>query len=105
MLTLADLFDPEVNFVFPISREIKAQMAEQVKTEGASYFLPGGVWPEEECFQSIDPEGQDFYISEAGQLVIAFGEYQVAPGSMGAPEFTIPTDLLDGLLAQPSLLK
>lgn len=105
VLTLADLFDPEVNFVFPISREIKAQMAEQMKTEGASYFLPGGVWPEEECFQSIDPEGQDFYISEAGQLVIAFGEYQVAPGSMGAPEFTIPTDLLDGLLAQPSLLK
>ena len=45
------------------------------------------------------------YIDEAGQLVIVFDEYEVAPGYMGVPEFIIPTDLLDGLLAQPSPLK
>ncbi len=29
----------------------------------------------------------------------------MAPGSMGTPESVIPTDVLDGLLAQPSVLK
>jgi len=64
----------------------------------ADYFLPGGIWPEEGCFKPIDPD-QDFWISENGQLVIVFAEYEVAPGSMGAPEFV---DVLDGLLVRPS---
>ncbi len=104
VLELADLFQPEANYVFPISREIKAQMAEQVNAGQADYFLPGGIWSDEECFQSIQPD-QNFYIDENGRLVIVFAEYEVAPGSMGAPEFVIPTDVLDGLLAQPSVLR
>ena len=104
VLTLADLFQPESNYVFPISREIKAQMAEQMKTGEASYFLPGGIWPDEDCFQSIGID-QNFYINGSDQLVIVFEEYEVAPGSMGTPEFVIPTDMLDGLLIQPSILK
>ena len=104
MLSLADLFQSDVNYIFLISREIKAQMEERMNAGEGDYFLPGGIWSEEECFQSID-EDQDFYIDEAGQLVIVFDEYEVAPGYMGVPEFIIPTDLLDGLLAQPSPLK
>lgn len=105
VLELSDLFLPDVNYVFPISREIKAQMAEQMNADAGDYFLPGGIWPEEDCFTSIDPETQDFYINENGKLVIAFAEYEVAPGSMGAPEFVIPTEALDGLLVQPSVLQ
>lgn len=105
VLKLADLFHRDANFVFPISREIRAQMEEQVKAGTGSYFLPGGIWSDDTCFQSIDPEEQDFYINDAGQLVIAFAEYEVSPGYMGSPEFIIPTEVLDGLLAQPSLLK
>ncbi len=104
VLALADLFLPESNYVFPISREIKAQMSEQMKAGEADYFLSGGIWPEEDCFQSIEDD-QNFYINESGQLVIVFEEYEVAPGSMGTPEFVIPTDLLNGLLAQPSILQ
>ncbi len=104
VLELADLFQPEADYIFPISREITAQMAEQMNAGQADYFLPGGIWSDEECFRSIQPD-QDFYIDENGQLVIAFAEYEVAPGSMGEPEFVIPTDALDGLLAQPSLLR
>lgn len=103
ILSLSGLFLPESNYIFPISREIKAQMAEQNNAGKANYFLPGGIWPDEDCFQSIAPD-QDFYVNENGQLVIVFGEYEVAPGSMGTPEFAIPTDLLDGLLVQPSVL-
>ncbi len=104
VLSLSDLFQPGANYIFPISREIKAQMAEQMNAGQANYFLPGGIWPEEVCFQSIDPE-QDFYVDESGRLVIVFAEYEVAPGSMGTPEFTIPTEALGGLLAQPTALK
>lgn len=105
VLELSDLFLEDVNYVFPISREIRAQMEEQVNADLGDYFLPGGIWPEEDCFTTIDPEEQDFYINEDGQLVIVFAEYEVAPGSMGTPEFVIPTDLLDGILSRPSLLK
>ena len=104
VLTLADFFQPESNYIFPISREIKAQMAEQMKAGEGDYFLPGGIWPDEDCFQSIEAD-QNFYIDDSGRLVIVFEEYEVAPGSMGTPEFVIPTDVLDGLLIQPSILK
>ncbi len=103
VLELSDLFLPDSNYLFPISREIQAQMAEQNDAGEGSYFLPGGIWAEEECFHSIEPD-QNFYINESGQLVIVFAEYEVAAGSMGEPEFVIPTDVLDGLLAQPTIL-
>lgn len=104
VLELSGLFLPDANYLFPISREIKAQMAEQNNAGEANYFLPGGIWAEEECFQSIDPD-QNFYIDENGRLVIVFAEYEVAPGSMGEPEFVIPADVLDGLLVRPSVLR
>ncbi len=104
VLELEDLFQPGSNYIFPISREIRAQMEEQSNAGGADYFLPGGIWSDEECFKSIAPD-QNFYINDENQLVIVFDEYEVAPGSMGTPEFVIPADCLDGLLAQPSILK
>lgn len=104
VLSLSDLFLPDVDYLFPVSREIKAQMAEQMKADEGIYFLPGEGWPEEDCFRSIDPQ-QNFYINGDDRLVIVFGEYEVAPGSMGAPEFVIPAEFLSGLLAQPSILK
>lgn len=104
VLQLSGLFQPESNYIFPISREIKAQMEEQMKAGEANYFLPGGMWPDEECFSTIEAD-QNFYINDENQLVIVFDEYEVAPGSMGEPEFVIPAVLLDGLLMEPSILK
>ena len=48
---------------------------------------------------------QNFYINDENQLVIVFDEYEVAPGSMGTPEFVIPTEFLNGMLVQPSFLQ
>ena len=48
-------------------------------------------------FQSIT-EQTNFYFNESGELVIAFDEYEVAPGYMGAPEFVIPQKVTAGLL-------
>lgn len=100
-LELSDLL--EEGYVEAISEEILRQMAEQqAKGEGV-YYLSGGMWLEEDCFRAIDPD-QSFYINGDSRLVIAFDECEVAPGSMGAPEFTIPDQVLEGLLIRPSIL-
>ena len=39
------------------------------------------------------PVDESFYFNEEGLLVIAFDEYEVAPGYMGAVEFTIPSSV------------
>ena len=58
-----------------------------------------GIWPEEECFQAIAPD-QQFYLDENGDLVIVFGEYAVAPGSMGMPRFVIDEEAISDIWAR-----
>ena len=103
VLSLADLFVEDAAYIPVISEEILRQMTEQVEAGLADYFIPGGIWSEEECFQEIQAD-QNFYINDQNQLVIVFDEYEVAPGSAGMPEFVIPYEVLDGILQQPSLI-
>ena len=42
-------------------------------------------------------ETQNFYFNEAGELVIAFDEYEIAPGYMGCPEFVIPKSVIKAM--------
>lgn len=103
VLELADLFQQDSDYISIISGEILKQMTQQVASGQADYFIPGGIWSDDECFKSISSE-QNFYINSQNQLVIVFDEYEVAPGSMGMPEFIIPTAILQGILQQPSLI-
>ncbi|MDD6207391.1 MAG: RsiV family protein [Clostridiales bacterium] len=90
-ITLKDLFKKDVDYVTVISDEIKKQMAQQIKEEGKSYWLEDdGIT---EPFQTIK-EDQNFYLNADGEIVIVFDEYEVAPGYMGCPEFTIPSDVI-----------
>ena len=72
-----------------VSQNIKDQMAAQMaEDEGKVYFSegePGG-------FTGLTGD-ENFYLNEAGELVIVFGEYEVAPGYMGTVSFTIPKDV------------
>lgn len=102
-LELADLFAPGADYVGIVSAEVLRQMTEQVDAGTADYFIPGGIWRPDECFQRIAPD-QHFYIDGANRLVIVFDEYEVAPGRAGMPEFAIPTSALAGLLSEPSIL-
>lgn len=72
-----------------VSQNIKDQMAAQMaEDESKVYFTegqPGG-------FTGLTGE-ENFYLNEAGELVIVFGEYEVAPGYMGTVSFTIPADV------------
>ncbi|MDE7061582.1 MAG: RsiV family protein, partial [Lachnospiraceae bacterium] len=38
---------------------------------------------------------RNFYLNAENKLVIVFDEYEVAPGSMGMPEFVIPEEVLE----------
>jgi hypothetical protein len=103
VLKLADLFAEQSDYIGVISRDILRQMEEQVAAGEADYFIPGGIWSEEECFKAIDAD-QNFYIDKDGKLIILFDEYEVAPGSMGAPQFTVEPEILQTILRQPSVL-
>ena len=103
VLKLSDLFTEGSDYVGVISKDILRQMAEQVAADEADYYIPGGIWSDEECFKEIDKD-QNFYIDENNKLVIIFDEYEVAPGSMGMPRFTVESEILHALLRRPFML-
>ncbi len=103
VLTLSGLFAPGSDYVGALSAEVLRQMTAAVEAGTGDYFVAGGIWLEEDCFTAIDPD-QAFFIDESGQLVLQFEEYEVAPGSMGAPAFVIPASVYEGLLAPDSPL-
>lgn len=103
ILGLSDLFTEGSDYVGVLSAEILRQMEERVAAGQADYFIPGGIFPEDECFQRIDAD-QNFYIDESNRLVIVFDEYEVASGSAGTPKFTIESKILQDILRQPSML-
>jgi hypothetical protein len=77
-------------------------MKEQTKgDEDKVYFLDDDM---ADSFTSIK-EDQSFYINSEGKLVISFNEYEVAPGYMGIVEFTIPTNVLQDVLASNYYIK
>ena len=97
VVTLEDLFAEGSDYISAISENIKTQMKEQMAAdEGVIYFLDDEDTPEFN-FQGIT-EQTNFYFNEKNELVIAFDEYEVAPGSMGAPEFVIPQEVTAALL-------
>ena len=98
VLNLSDLFAEGSDYMGIISADILRQMTEQVEAGEGDYFIPGGIWSDEECFQAIDAD-QNFYLDEDNQLVIIFDEYEVAPGSMGMPHFVVDDQAIAGILA------
>ena len=97
VVTLEDLFAEGSDYISAISENIKTQMQEQMAAdEGVIYFLDNDDMPEFN-FQGIT-EQTNFYFNEKDELVIAFDEYEVAPGSMGAPEFVIPQEVTAAIL-------
>lgn len=94
IITLKDLFKEGSDYLTIISDSIKDQMREQMKEKGEEviYWIDQTDFPENN-FESIQDD-QNFYFKDDGSLVIAFDEYEVAPGYMGCPEFVIPSSLL-----------
>lgn len=90
-LHLKDIFVEGVDYITPISENIKIQMEEQMAAdEMVSYWLHDEI--EEWNFKAIK-EDQSFYIDAEGNLIISFNEGDVAPMYMGVVEFTIPNEV------------
>lgn len=87
---LSDLFASE-DYIQDISQEIQRQMREN----------PELYWIDTEYeglnFTEIQPD-QNFYFAGNGDIVIAFDEYEVAPGSTGCPTFQIPREIYEAYL-------
>ena len=89
VLTLEKLFRVNSDYITVLSEEVIRQMkAQMAADEAVTYFIGED---ELDGFEQIDPD-QDFYLNEAGNMVLCFDEYEVAPGYMGAVEFEIPRE-------------
>lgn len=101
LITLPSLFKDD-SYIELISQNIKAQMAEQMKADESKFY-----WLNDEQMENFDKikADQSFYISDAGQLVISFDKYEVAPGYMGVVEFVIPSDILSDAVVGNEYIK
>lgn len=96
VISLNDLFKEKFEYQNKLKTIIGIQMKKQtISDAGASYF-------EDEL--KIE-KNQNFYINKEGRLVITFDEYTIAPGSMGRPEFEIPTVQIEGGLLRADIIK
>lgn len=92
VVSLKDLMKDKPDYITVISDNIKKQMAEQMAADDSKiYFYNTGEDFVDEFNQITGDES--FYFNEKGEIVIAFDEYEVAPGYMGAVEFTIPKEV------------
>lgn len=94
-LQLKDIFKEGVDYITPISENIKEQMRSQMaRDENVSYWLDDEM--EELNFSGITEE-TNFYINEEDDVVISFNEGDVAPMYMGIVEFEIPAEVLKNI--------
>ena len=98
IIYLKDLFTND-NYIDVISTEIQNQMIQQMEKDNSVQY-----WLDEEDnlgenFAAISPT-QNYYWDEEGNLVIVFDKYEIAPGSMGTPEFVISRNVLKNILKE-----
>lgn len=81
-ITLKDLLGKD--YIQLANKQILAQMEERMEAdENVSYF-----GEDMDGFQTIS-DTTNFYINEAGNPVVVFAKYEIAPGFMGAQEFEL----------------
>lgn len=95
IIELGDLFNTD-KFSDTLVVEIKKQMQQQMDAdETVKYWINDGEISEEFAAVGVD---HNFYWNDDGALVIVFDQYEVAPGSMGTPEFVIEKDVIRDIL-------
>ena len=81
-LTLRDMLGPD--YVELANAAVREGIAAREAADPDATFFH-----DEAGFTSID-EDQAFYLNEAGNPVVIFEKYAIAPGYMGQPEFEVP---------------
>lgn len=97
IVTLGDLSAGD-DFYRILEDEIRRQMRERMAANPEEIYWIDDTeigWK----FEKLDAT-HNFYWNESGDLTIAFDKYEISPGAMGTPEFTISKDLLRDVLKQ-----
>ena len=82
---------------FPYLRKmILDQMEKQMQTDPSLVYLRDSNQPDE-SFAQLDAD-QSFYFTSSGDMVIVYDRYEVAPGYMGCPEFTLSREQIEPYL-------
>lgn len=92
VVALSGLFRAGSDWQTALSDEVLRQMNAQMEADpsgGTVYFT--------EEFTGV-AEDQNYYFDSDGNLVLAFDEYAVAPGSMGPVEFTVQRGIYQSCL-------
>lgn len=107
VITLPSLFKDD-RYLEIISGYIEEELRNRmIETQGSDMYWIGGTEYHDESFgvfEGITPE-QNFYITEAGKLVMSFDVYEIAPGFMGLVTVEIPTELLQDVLMSNKYIK
>lgn len=94
---IGDLFREDSGYAEAVSEDIKNQMrAAMAADETKTYWVDSTETPYWN-WEGIK-EDQNFYLDENGNLVVVFDEYEIAPGYMGAQEFTVERSVFENLL-------
>lgn len=94
IVSLSDLFESEFDYIGVFTQEVLRQAKARAEQDNSQIYW---VYPDEETyfgFTAIKPD-QNFYFTESGDIVLVFDKYEIAPGYMGTPEFTIPAKLFE----------
>ena len=95
IIKLSDLSEDE-GFLETLEKEIRQQMRSQMDNDSSKiYWLDDSVIGKD--YVAVTPE-HNFFWNENGDLVIVFDKYEVAPGAMGTPEFTVDKALISDML-------
>lgn len=95
IIKLSDLSEDE-GFLETLEKEIRQQMRSQMDNDSNKiYWLDDSVIGKD--YVALTPE-HNFFWNENGDLVIVFDKYEVAPGAMGTPEFTVDKALISDML-------
>ncbi|MDO4438739.1 MAG: RsiV family protein [Eubacteriales bacterium] len=92
IVKLSDLVTND-EFYDIVEKDIKRQMAERMEKDENEFY-----WIEEDSlgakFEGISAD-HNYYFDKDGNLVIPFDKYEVSPGYMGTPEFTVERALIE----------
>ncbi len=91
LITLDSLFKEGADYVGILSEYILAQMKYENENNDGLYWTEKNEI--DDGFERIR-EDQNFFINNAGELVICFDKYEVAAGAQGCPEFAIPNEII-----------
>ena len=95
VVTLGQLFS-DSSYSEVLRQDILAQMKQRMADDPSLVY-----WTEDsdmgQDFIDLGAE-HNFYFDANGNLVIPFDEYEVAPGYMGTPEFTVDRSVFEGIL-------